>query len=61
MTFSLYFITDDSDNVEKVDRSEIDLKTIDAFWLQRQLATYYKDAHVSQKVCHGDDLKRDTY
>jgi len=41
-------------DVDEEKENEIDARTIDAFWLQRQFRTFYKDALQSQKM--ADDV-----
>lgn len=41
-------------DVDEEKENEIDARSIDAFWLQRQLKTFYKDALQSQKM--ADDV-----
>jgi pre-mRNA-splicing helicase BRR2 len=38
------------DDIEEKDKLDLDVKDIDAHWLQRELGKFYEDANVSQKL-----------
>lgn len=48
-------VDDSAMEVEELKKkSDLDARSIDAFWLQRKLSDFYKDAHTSQRI--SDDV-----